>query len=55
MELITGYISDLNGLVWGKPMLIMIFGTGIFLMVGLRFMPLLNLKRGFKLLWGSRV
>lgn len=54
MELITGLINDLNGLVWGKPMLIMIFGTGIFLMIGLRFMPVLNLKRGFKLLWASR-
>ena len=54
MELITGLINDLNGLVWGKPMLIMIFGTGIFLMIGLRFMPILNLKRGFKLLWASR-
>ena len=54
MELITGLINDLNGLVWGKPMLIMIFGTGIFLMIGLRFMPVLNLKRGFKLLWSSR-
>ena len=54
MELITGLINALNGLVWGKPMLIMIFGTGIFLMIGLRFMPVLNLKRGFKLLWASR-
>ncbi len=54
MELITALINDLNGLVWGKPMLIMIFGTGIFLMVGLKFMPLLNLKKGFKLLWASR-
>ncbi len=54
MELITSLLSDLNGLVWGKPMLIMIFGTGIFLMIGLRFMPLLNLKQGFKLLWSGR-
>ncbi|MCW8929267.1 MAG: sodium:alanine symporter family protein [Gammaproteobacteria bacterium] len=54
MELITGLLNDLNGLVWGKPMLAMIFGTGIFLMVGLRFMPLLNLNRGFKLLWQGR-
>ena len=54
MELITTLLGELNGLVWGKPMLIMIFGTGIFLMLGLRFMPILNLKRGFKLLWQSR-
>jgi len=54
MELVTGFLNDLNGLVWGKPMLIMIFGTGIFLMLGLRFMPILNLRQGFKLLWAGR-
>jgi len=54
MELITGLLNDLNGLVWGKPMLFMIFGTGIFLMLGLRFMPLMNLRKSFKLLWLGR-
>ena len=54
MELITSFISELNALVWGKPMLVMIFGTGIFLMIGLRFMPVLNLGKGFKLLWQGR-
>ena len=54
MEWITALLKDLNGLVWGKPMLIMIFGTGIFLMIGLRFMPLLNLVKGFRLLWAGR-
>jgi len=54
MELVTSFISELNGLVWGKPMLVMIFGTGIFLMIGLRFMPVLNLASGFKLLWKGR-
>jgi len=54
MELITALLNDLNSLVWGKPMLIMIFGTGIFLMIGLRFMPILNLKKALKLLWSSR-
>ncbi|MCP3848856.1 MAG: sodium:alanine symporter family protein [Gammaproteobacteria bacterium] len=54
MELITEFLNDLNGLVWGKPMLFMIFGTGIFLMLGLKFMPLLNLRQGFKLLWLGR-
>ena len=54
MELITAFISELNALLWGKPMLVMIFGTGIFLMLGLRFMPLLNLRSAFKLLWQGR-
>ena len=54
MELITSFLNELNGLVWGKPMLFMILGTGIFLMLGLRFMPILNLGKGFKLLWQGR-
>ncbi len=54
MEWITALLKDFNGLVWGKPMLIMIFGTGIFLMIGLRFMPVLNLAKGFRLLWAGR-
>lgn len=54
MELITSFLKELNALVWGKPMLFMIFGTGIFLMIGLRFMPILNLGKGFKFLWQGR-
>jgi AGCS family alanine or glycine:cation symporter len=54
METISEWINALNGLVWGKPMLVMILGTGIFLMIGLRFMPILNLGKGFKLLWKGR-
>ena len=54
MELITSLLKDLNGLVWGVPMLIMILGTGIFLMLGLKFMPILNLGKGFRFLWQGR-
>lgn len=54
MELITSFLNELNGLVWGKPMLFMILGTGIFLMLGLRFMPIMNLGKGFKFLWQGR-
>ncbi|MCN4145076.1 MAG: alanine:cation symporter family protein [Thiohalomonas sp.] len=32
----------------------MIFATGIFLMIELRFMPILNQVKGFKLLWAGR-
>lgn len=54
MELMTSLLNELNGLVWGKPMLVMIFGTGIFLTLGLRLMPVLSLGKGFKLLWQGR-
>ena len=54
MQWITTFLNELNGIVWGKPMLIMIFGTGLFLMIGLKFMPILNLFQGFKMLWLGR-
>ncbi len=54
MDWLTALLNDINAVVWGKPMLFMIFGTGLFLMLGLRFMPLLNLAKGFKLLWQGR-
>ncbi len=54
MQWFTSILNDINSVVWGKPMLFMIFGTGLYLMLGLRFMPLLNLSKGFKLLWQGR-
>ena len=54
MELITNLIKEINGIVWGVPMLIAILGTGIFLMIGLRLFPIFNLKNGFQLLWYGR-
>ncbi|MEM7304663.1 MAG: sodium:alanine symporter family protein [Pseudomonadota bacterium] len=39
METITNIISTVNSIVWGKPMLILILGVGLYLLVGLRFMP----------------
>ncbi|MBV5310579.1 alanine/glycine:cation symporter family protein [Chromatium okenii] len=54
MEQITAWVNVLNGLVWGPPMLVLILGTGFFLMIGLRFMPLLKLGLGFRMLWRGR-
>jgi alanine or glycine:cation symporter, AGCS family len=54
MEKLTAATSWLNAVVWGWPMLILILGTGLFLTVGLGFMPIRKLGTGFKLLWSSR-
>lgn len=40
MEYLLNTFNELNGIVWGAPMLVMILGTGLFLMFLLRFMPL---------------
>jgi AGCS family alanine or glycine:cation symporter len=54
VELIKELIGGLNSIVWGPVMLVLILGTGLFLMIGLRLMPLARLKYGFKMLWGGR-
>jgi AGCS family alanine or glycine:cation symporter len=54
MEQLTAATAYLNGIVWGWPMLILILGTGIFLTIGLGFMPVRKLGTGFKLLWSGR-
>ena len=54
MDTLLGLIKDLNSLVWGVPMLVAILGTGLFLTVGLRFMPVLKTLEGFKRLWQGR-
>jgi AGCS family alanine or glycine:cation symporter len=54
MEALINFISAVNGVVWGVPMLVMILGVGLFLTMGLKFMPILKLGTGFKLLWSGR-
>ena len=46
---IPAIIKQLNEYVWGPWMLVLLLGTGIFLMLRLKFLPLRNLKRA--LLW----
>lgn len=47
--------NALNSLVWGPPMLVLILGTGLFLMLKLRFMPLRKLGEGFVSVWRGRI
>ena len=54
METVSNAVTWLNGIVWGPLMLVLILGTGFFLMVGLRLMPLIRLGYGFRMLWRGR-
>ncbi|WP_339628895.1 sodium:alanine symporter family protein [uncultured Pseudomonas sp.] len=54
MEFLSSLVNQINGLVWGPPMLVMILGTGLFLMLRLKFMPLAKIGHGFKLMWQGR-
>lgn len=54
MESLTTLIKQLNSLVWGPPMLVLILGVGLFLTVGLKLMPLFRLGTAFRLLLSGR-
>lgn len=48
MERFENLIGAVSAFVWGPPLLILIGGTGIWLTLGLRFMPLRRLGFGFR-------
>jgi len=54
MEIVKNLVDQLNGIVWGPYMLVLILGVGLFLMLGLKLMPLIRLGYGFRMLWRGR-
>jgi AGCS family alanine or glycine:cation symporter len=54
LALMTDLIKQLNSIVWGPLMLVLILGTGLMLMIGLKGMPIAKLAYGFKMLWAGR-
>ena len=55
MEALTNAVNAINSVVWGPMMLVLILGTGLFLQVGLKILPIRKLGYGFRLLWKGRV
>lgn len=54
MEFLNTLVNEVNALIWGPPILVLILGTGFFLMLRLKFMPLLKIGAGFRLMWQGR-
>lgn len=54
MEFVSNIFSAINGVVWGVPMLLLIFLVGLYLTVGLRALPLRHIGYGFSMLWQGR-
>ena len=54
MEALSNIVGQINGIVWGPLMLVLILGVGFFLQVGMKFMPILKLGTGFRLLFQGR-
>jgi len=54
VELLNKIIGEINSFVWGPAMLVAILGTGLFLTIGLKLMPVLKLGYAMKLMWQGR-
>ena len=54
MHSLERLLEMLGGLVWGPPMLVLLFGVGLYLTVGLRFLTWRRIPAAFALLWRGR-
>jgi AGCS family alanine or glycine:cation symporter len=54
METLTQLLSSISSFVWGPVILTLLLGTGVYLMVGLLFLPIRQLGAAFSLLWRGR-
>lgn len=55
METLTQLLNSISSFVWGPVILVLLLGTGVYLMVGLFFLPIRQLPAAFSLLWRGRI
>ena len=48
------WLTAVNNFVWGPCMLVLLFGTGLYLTIGLRFFTIRNFARGLRHAWAGR-
>ncbi len=51
---IEHWLNTASALIWGPPMLVLLFGVGVYLTLGLRFLPWRRTPEAFALLWRGR-
>ncbi len=54
MENILAALDTVDGWIWGPPLVILLFGTGTYLTIGLRFMPIRRLPYAISLLFAGK-
>lgn len=54
MENLTSILNSLSGFIWGPTTLVLLIGVGIYLSIGLKFMPWTNIPFAFKQLFKGR-
>ncbi len=47
-------LNTIDGIVWGPAMLMLILGTGLYLQIRLRGMPILMIGQGLRMIWKGR-
>lgn len=47
-------LNQIDSVVWGPAMLVLILGTGFYLQVRLRAMPIFMIGQGFRMIWKGR-
>jgi len=55
MDLLTKAIEWVHGVAWGPPMLVLLFGVGLYLTFGLKLRTLGSLPLAIAMLWRGRV
>lgn len=54
MEMFMSVLGEINNIVWGPGMLILLVGTGLYLTIGLRLFSFRKIPHGFANLWKGR-
>lgn len=54
VDQIESVLETASGLIWGKLLIVALLGTGLYLMIGLRAMPLRRIGYAFRRLWQGR-
>ncbi|MGB1427963.1 MAG: alanine/glycine:cation symporter family protein [Cycloclasticus sp.] len=54
METLTQLLNSISHFVWGPVILVLLLGTGMYLMAGLSLLPIRQLPAAFSLLWRGR-
>ncbi len=54
MQTLENFLGQISGVLWGWPMLIMLFGVGLYLTFGLHAMPWRKLGPACRYLWQGR-
>ena len=54
MVSIEAAVAQINSIVWGVPLLVLILGTGVWLTIRLHAMPWRSIGEAFALLWRGR-